>query len=69
MKNLSIVLKILAVLVAIVGAIYVIVTYGDKIAAGVKTAVEFMRKKFFTKKESDFEDFVDAGLAIDDFED
>lgn len=69
MKNLSTVLKILAAIVAIAGVIYVVVVYGDKIAEGVKTAVNWVRKKFFTKAESDFEDLAGLDAALDDFED
>lgn len=69
MKNLSVILKILAVIVAIAGVIYVVVTYGDKIAEGVRSAVKFMKKKFSRRKETCFEDLAGMDAALDDFED
>ena len=63
MKNLGMILKILAVIVAVAGAIYVIVVYGDKIADGVKKAVKFVKKKFFDKDRADFADLA-AGISL-----
>jgi hypothetical protein len=69
MKNLGMILKILAVIVAIAGAIYVIVVYGDKIADGVKKAVKFVKKKFFDKDRADFADLAEVDVFGEDFED
>lgn len=69
MKNLGMILKILAVIVAIAGAIYVVVTYGDKIAEGVRNAVKYLKKKFSRRKETCFEDLAGMDAALDDFED
>lgn len=69
MKNLGMILKILAAIVAIAGIIYVVVVYGDKIAEGVKSAVKWVKKKFFKKSEPDFEDFAGLEVALDDFDD
>ena len=69
MKNLSMILKILAAIVAIAGIIYVVVIYGERIAEGVRRAVNFVRRKFFSKGEEDFEDFAGMEVALDDFDD
>ncbi len=69
MKNLSVILKILAAIVAIAGIIYVVVIYGDRIAEGVRSAVKWTKRKFFSKSESDFEDFAGMDVALDDFDD
>ena len=69
MKNLSMILKILAAIVAIAGIIYVVVVYGDKIAEGVKKAAKYVKRRFFKKGESDFEDFAGMDVALDDFDD
>lgn len=69
MKNLGVVLKILAALVAIAGMVYVIVTYGDKIAEGVKSAVAYVKRKFFRRDEDCFEDLAGLDATMADFED
>ena len=69
MKGLSVILKILAAIVAIAGMIYVVVIYGDRIAECVKRVVKFVRRKFFTKGESDFEDLAGMEVSLDDFDD
>ena len=69
MKNLGMILKILAIIVAIAGIIYVVVVYGDKIAEGVKKAVKWAKRKFFKKGEPDYADFATMDVALDDFDD
>ncbi len=69
MKNLGMILKILAAIVAIAGIIYVVVVYGDKIAEGVKKAVKYVKKRFFKKNDADYADFATMDVALDDFDD
>lgn len=45
MKTLGIVLKVLAVLALVAGAVYVAVTYGDKIVAWVKKVFRIPEKR------------------------
>ena len=45
MKTLSNIAKVLAALVAIAGAVYVALTYGDKIVSWVRKTLGFYRKE------------------------
>lgn len=69
MKGLSTVLKILAAVIAIAGLVYVVVTYGDKIAEAVKSAVAYVKRKFFRRDEDCFEDLAGLDATMADFED
>jgi hypothetical protein len=64
-KTFNIIIKILVTLAAIAGILYVIATYGDKIAAWCK---KILRKKN-RNYEYDFEyDFDDDGMEMEDEE-
>ena len=65
MKTFNIIIKILVTLAAIAGILYVIATYGDKIAAWCK---KILRKKN-RNYEYDFEyDFDDDDMEMEDEE-
>ena len=63
MKSFYTILKILAVIAAIVGIIFLIATYGDKIVAWFK---RLLGKKRF---QDDFEEFDDCDGYYDEDED
>lgn len=56
MKTFKIILKILVALAAIAGVVYVIATYGEKIAQWCKDMLNRLSSKFGCKEE----DFCDA---------
>ena len=62
MKTANTLLKILAVLAAVAGVVFIVATYGDKIVAWAKN---LLRKK----RGTDFEDDFDALDCDDDLED
>lgn len=63
MKTFNIIIKILVTLAAIAGILYVIATYGDKIAAWCK---KVLRRNQGRNYEYDFEyDFEDDDADID----
>ena len=62
MKTFGIIIKIIVALAAIAGILYVIATYGDKIAAWCKKVLRKKNRNY----EYDFEyDFEDDGLEMD----
>ena len=64
MKTFNLIIKILVTLAAIAGILYVIATYGDRIAAWCK---KVLRRKGGRNFEYDFEyDFEDDGLELED---
>ncbi|MBO5892632.1 MAG: hypothetical protein J6Q30_08005 [Oscillospiraceae bacterium] len=64
MKTFNIIIKILVTLAAIAGILYVIATYGDKIAAWCK---KVLRRKGGRNYEYDFDyDFEDDGMEMED---
>jgi hypothetical protein len=66
MKTASTLLKILAVLAAVAGVVFIVATYGDKIVAWAKN---LLRKKHGTDFEDDFDALdCDDDLEDDDFE-
>ena len=61
MKTFGIIIKIIVALAAIAGILYVIATYGDKIAAWCKKVLRKKNRNY----EYDFEyDFEDDGLEM-----
>ena len=65
MKTFNIIIKILVTLAAIAGILYVIATYGDKIAAWCKKVLRKKNRNY----EYDFEyDFDDDGMEMEDEE-
>ena len=67
MKAFGTVLKILAVLAAIAGIIYVVATYGDKMVAWARKLMNRNKKPIFTYTTSYGEPVGDAG-EVDDVE-
>ena len=67
MKTVNTILKVLAILAAIVGGVYVAATYGDKIVAWARDLLERFRGDNFCCYDEDFyNDTVQADEA--DFE-
>ena len=67
MKTVNTILKVLAILAAIVGVVYVAATYGDKIVAWARDLLERFRGDNFCCYDEDFyNDTVQADEA--DFE-
>ena len=58
MKTARVILKILAALAVVAGAVYVIATYGDKIVAWSKKLIKCGREKI--------EEFCDCGCCCDE---
>ena len=71
MKTFGIIIKIIVALAAIAGILYVIATYGDKIAAWCKKVLRKKNRNYEYDFEYDFEDDgleMDADAETEDFE-
>ena len=71
MKTFGIIIKIVVALAAIAGILYVIATYGDKIAAWCKKVLRRKNRNYEYDFEYDFEDDdleMDADAETEDFE-
>ena len=67
MKTFSTILKVLAILAAIVGIVYVAATYGERIVAWARRALDKLRGKTYCCYDPDFAE-ADADAAEVDFE-
>ena len=71
MKTFGIIIKIIVALAAIAGILYVIATYGDKIAAWCKKVLRKKNRNYEYDFEYDFEDGdleMDGDAETEDFE-
>ena len=71
MKTFTTILKVLAILAAIVGVVYVAATYGERIVAWAKNLLETLRVKIncCCNCDEDFdEEFCDDVTDEEDFE-
>ena len=69
MKTFMLILKILAILLAVAGIIFVVATYGDKIVAWFKKILRKTKPIYSNKRNFDCDCFEDAADTDADFED
>lgn len=65
MKTFSTILKVLAILAAIVGIVYVAATYGERIVAWARRALDKLRGKGYCCYDPDFSDEVVQAAEVD----
>lgn len=65
MKNFMLIMKILAVLLAIAGVIFVVATYGDKIVAWFKKILRKTKPIYSNKRNFDCDCFDEADTEAD----
>lgn len=65
MKTFNIIIKILVTLAAIAGILYVIATYGDKIAAWCKKVLRRKNRNYEYDYDFDYEDDADIDVDIE----
>ena len=63
MKTFMLILKILAILLAVAGIIFVVATYGDKIVAWFKKILRKTKPIYSNKRNFDCDCFEDADEA------
>ena len=63
MKTFMLILKILAILLAVAGIIFVVATYGDKIVAWFKKILRKTKPIYSNKRNFDCDYFEDADEA------
>lgn len=70
MKTFSLIMKILAALLAVAGVVYLVATYGDKIVAWFKKILQKAKPVYSNKRDFDCEysDEVDDAEDMEDEE-
>lgn len=68
MKTFMLILKILAILLAVAGVIFLVATYGDKMVAWFKKILRRTKPVYSNKRNFECDCFEDADGADADFE-